>query len=103
ILILITPGGVLALALALSSLHRRARRAEIMWAWITVGSTLTLIFGYCMLVFDARYVLPIAPLLIALGARFLWPANDHSNPALIKFLPAALFIASVIFVGLYSG
>src|SRR5205814_1984925 len=52
ILILITPGGVLALALALSSLHRRARRAEIMWAWITVGSTLTLIFGYCMLVFD---------------------------------------------------
>jgi hypothetical protein len=103
ILILITPGGVLGVALALSSFHRHARRAELMWTWITVASTLTLMIGYCMLVFDARYVLPIAPLLIALGARFLWPANDHSIPALIKFLPAALFIASVIFVGFYSG
>lgn len=103
IMILITPGCLLALGLAFDSLRRHARRPEIIWAWITVVSAFTLILGYCMLVFDARYVLPIAPVLLVLSSRFLWPIKSDSSTALVTYAPAIMFIGSIIFLGLYSG
>ena len=36
-------------------------------------SALALVFAYSMLVFDSRYLLPLLPLVIAFGARFLVP------------------------------
>ena len=103
LMILITPGGLLALGLALSSLRRYARRPDNIWTFVTVGSAFTLISGYCMLVFDARYVLPLAPLLLALSSRFLWPIRGNSSTSLVNYAPATMFIGSIIFLGFYSG
>jgi hypothetical protein len=103
IIVLLTPGGLLALCLAIRRLHHASMRAEILWAWVIICTTLSLILGYGMLVFDARYVFPIVPLLIALGSRFLWPMENSSSTALAKYLPATLFFGSVIFLCSHSG
>lgn len=103
VLILITPGCGIAVLLALRRLRRVSMEADTIWAWVVAFNVLSLILAYCMLVFDARYVLPVAPLLIGLGARFLWPPGDHSIPPVVKFLPISLFIGSLIFLGFYRG
>ena len=93
ILILLTPGGLLALCLAIRRLHHASMRAEILWAWVIICSTLSLILGYGMLVFDARYVFPIVPLLMALGSRFLWPMEKGTSTV------GQIFACSSVFSG----
>jgi Dolichyl-phosphate-mannose-protein mannosyltransferase len=76
--ILMTPGGVVIFLLGTVILGRNRKRhpAEFHLALIISIGSLSLILAYCMLVFDGRYVLPLAPLLIAMSVRFLLPQQD---------------------------
>jgi hypothetical protein len=74
-LILLTPGGALSLPLMFVLLVQNRRRygVEVQFVCIALLSALALIVAYCMLVFDGRYVIPVLPLLIAIGCPLLFP------------------------------
>jgi len=86
LLVLLTPGGMLALLLCVIQLARnRARSPEhYRFVWIVLFTTVILVGAYCMLVFDGRYVIPMTPVLIALAVRFALPSNR------IKDLPQSV-------------
>ncbi len=73
--VLLTPGGILALFLGVIQLTRGRKQApgRFRFAWIVLFTTAALVTAYCMLVFDGRYVLPVAVVLMALGIRFAVP------------------------------
>src|SRR5216684_38588 len=90
LLVLLTPGGLLALLLCVVQLSRgRLRSPErYRFVWIVLFTTGALVGAYCMLVFDGRYVIPMTPVLIALAIRFAVPSNrikdlSQSGPATI--------------------
>jgi hypothetical protein len=97
IVILITPGGALAFLLALWC---KSRDQKII-AWIAVITSVLLIVGYCMLVFDGRYVLPLAPILIAIAVPFLFPSFSEPGNHSPRRLASALFAISTVFFTLY--
>lgn len=76
LLVLLTPGGVLALFLGVIQLTHCRRQASrrFRFAWIVLFTTSALVLAYCMLVFDGRYVLPISAVLMALSVRFAVPS-----------------------------
>ncbi len=102
ILILITPAGPLAIILALRFLKNEGMTEEKIWAWIVISSSIVSIFAYCMLVFDARYILPIVPLLIVLSARYCWPTESPAENHAVRLAPAVLLVASIIFFNCYK-
>jgi 4-amino-4-deoxy-L-arabinose transferase-like glycosyltransferase len=73
--VLLTPGGILALFLGVIQVTRVRKQAprRFRFAWIVLFTTAALVIAYCMLVFDGRYVLPMAAVLMALGIRFAVP------------------------------
>ena len=75
LLVLLTPGGILALFMGVIQLTRSRKQApaRFRFAWIVLFTTAALVIAYCMLVFDGRYVLPITAVLMALGIRFAVP------------------------------
>jgi 4-amino-4-deoxy-L-arabinose transferase-like glycosyltransferase len=77
LLVLLTPGGFLALFLGLIQMTRGRGQApaRFRFAWLVVLTTAALVAAYCMLVFDGRYVLPIAAVLMALSVRFALPSK----------------------------
>ena len=105
--ILLTPGGVFALAIMLVLLlrERALHGAEATFASIVLISTLAVITAYSMLVFDDRYAIPFVPVLIAIGCPILLPPRfsgtaPSANPWLQK-TALALFVASTIFLFTY--
>jgi len=108
LLVLLTPGGLLALLLCAIQLSREHRRfqARFQFAWIVTFATAALVAAYCMLVFDGRYVIPIAPVLIALAVRFVLPAGwvkDLPQPKEELSSPANVWrtaAAAVLLIGL---
>ena len=106
-LILLNPGGALALAVMAVLLVRNRERfqAEFFFAAIVLLSAAALIVAYCMLVFDGRYVIPIVPLLISICAPILLPADlapDAPHAAAwLRRLAAGLFLASIVFFATY--
>jgi hypothetical protein len=89
-LVLLTPGGLLALLLCIVQITRGRLRypAHYRFVWIVLFTTAALVAAYCMLVFDGRYVIPMTPVLIALAVRFAVPSNrikdlPRSEPAKI--------------------
>lgn len=105
--ILLTPAGMLALAVMLVLLLRdRDRyRSETAFVCVSLISTAALIGAYCMLVFDGRYVIPITPLLIAIGCPLLLPTRLVPAVPRLKHLWQRLGLvllgASLIFLALY--
>ncbi len=108
VVILLTPGGILALAAGLALLTRRraSYTPEATFAWISVANLATLIAAYGMLVFDARYVLPITPVLMAVASYFLIPGENASfagiQPApILRKTALGLLLASTVFLTFY--
>ncbi|MGB6500571.1 MAG: glycosyltransferase family 39 protein [Thermoplasmata archaeon] len=104
--ILLTPAGILALAVMLLLLIRdRRHAAETAFALIACLSSLALIVAYCMLVFDGRYVIPIAPVLIAISCPLVLPADVTAGaPRVSAGLQKAglgLLAGSVVFFAVY--
>jgi hypothetical protein len=75
LLVLLTPGGILAFCLGVVQTTRGRQRAPIQFrfAWIVLFTTAALVVAYCMLVFDGRYVLPITAVLMAVSIHFAVP------------------------------
>jgi len=75
LLVLLTPGGILALFLGVIQLTRHREKApeRFRFAWIALFTTAALVVAYCMLVFDGRYALPITAVLMTLCIRFAVP------------------------------
>jgi 4-amino-4-deoxy-L-arabinose transferase-like glycosyltransferase len=76
-LVLLTPGGILALFLGVIQLTRGRRQTpeRFRFAWIVLLTIAALVAAYCMLVFDGRYVLPVTAVLMALSIRFAVPVK----------------------------
>lgn len=106
-LILLTPGGALALATMLVLLGWRWReyRAEAVLAGIMVLNTISLIVAYCMLVFDGRYVIPIVPVLMAISCPAMLPGRFVPDaPRVAGWLQKTalgLLAASTVFFAVY--
>jgi hypothetical protein len=71
--IVVTPGMLFAFIFISSIMVHRRQHYPAEWrlAVIVASSAASLIFAYSMLVFDERYLYPLIPLLLAVGARFL--------------------------------
>jgi Dolichyl-phosphate-mannose-protein mannosyltransferase len=80
--IVVTPGVVLAFMITLALLTRKRSLYPVEWqlSAIVALSFLTLVTAYSMLVFDGRYLFPLVPLILAIGARFLIadPTLNHA-------------------------
>lgn len=91
LIILLTPGGIIALLTGMYLLFRHLRTfpSEAAFMGVVTVSVATLIGAYCMLVFDARYVTPITAVLIAWAARFIVPVRGNANPEIhpAPFIP----------------
>lgn len=73
LLIVVTPGGVVAFVFVVMVLVRRRRQSPVLFAMAAavVLGTVSLLLAYCMLVFDSRYLYPIIPLVLAIAVGFL--------------------------------
>jgi hypothetical protein len=70
--ILLTPGGVLAFGTVLLVLRRSAENgSERIFAVVVLVGSVALVLAYSMLVIDARYLIPIVPLWLAIGSGVL--------------------------------
>jgi 4-amino-4-deoxy-L-arabinose transferase-like glycosyltransferase len=107
LMILITPGGILAVLLAIAAAKRtsRNRQPEAWFLWIVLVSAASLMAAYCMLVFDERYLYPIVPLLIAVAVPFVAPlrsgGNQSANFYRLRAVALALLVVSTLFLFLY--
>jgi len=80
-LVLLTPGGVMALILCVVQLTRQRRNypAYFRLVWIALLTTTALVLAYGMLVFDGRYAIPMTPILIGLAIRFALPPGKTKD------------------------
>ena len=104
ITILLTPGGLLAVILVLLATRTRGQQPEVQLIRIVFLEAVILVIAYCMLVLDARYVLPLAPLLMAVGVPFVIPAKMQSVSVRfpqVRMVAAALLVLSTIFFHVY--
>jgi hypothetical protein len=95
LLIVITPGGLIAFGFVVVVLAGRRGQmpAEFTLAAVVALDGISLLLGYCMLVFDERYLFPIIPPLLALGVGAVL---DRDSPALRVWQRA---IAALIVLG----
>jgi 4-amino-4-deoxy-L-arabinose transferase-like glycosyltransferase len=94
--ILLTPGGLLAILLALLAMRTRTQQPEAQLILIVFLEAAILVLAYSMLVLDARYLIPLAPLLIAVGVPFVIPTRRP------QFVPDRFLRARVIAAGLLA-
>jgi hypothetical protein len=75
LLVLLTPGGLLAFLVCVVQVSRHRRVLGVHWPYLLIGllTTVAMLLAYCMLVFDGRYVIPVTPVLIALSIRYAFP------------------------------
>lgn len=107
IVILLTPGGVVALFAMLVLLVRNLRlhAEEAIATGAALVSMLGALAAYCMLVFDGRYVIPVVAVLIAIASPILLPptlAGSAPSPSPWIWKSAlSLFAVSTIFFAVY--
>jgi hypothetical protein len=96
--IVATPGGIAAFIAMLAIVTRRRRQCFAEWqlAVVIAASALSLILAYSMLVFDARYLFPLMPLVLALAARFLIPDSEFSHAGWRKLSIALVALGIII-------
>ncbi|MGO9863146.1 MAG: ArnT family glycosyltransferase [Terriglobales bacterium] len=102
LLIVVTPGGLMAFVFVVVDLARRRERNPVeftLTAVVALGGV-SLLLAYCMLVFDGRYLYPIIPLELAIAVGFL----DRMGPALRIWRRAmiALIVLGILASLVYS-
>jgi hypothetical protein len=100
--ILLTPGGLLAILLALFAMRTRTQQPEAQLILIVFLEAAILVVAYSMLVLDARYLTPLAPLLIAVGVPSVIPARETQFvtdrfPRGRAFAGALLILSTIFF------
>jgi hypothetical protein len=95
--IVATPGVLIAFIATLAIITRRRHQYPVEWrfALVVAASALSLVLAYSMLVFDARYLYPLIPLVLAIAARFLIPDGEFNHDGWRK-LSIALVILGII-------
>ena len=106
IIIVATPGGVVAFLTATWVLARKRRQyplAARISIVIAMGAV-SLVLAYSMLVFDTRYLFPLTPLLLAVAARVFVPepGGDPIAGRTIRMLSVVLAVLGVIASLVYS-
>lgn len=100
-MIVATPGGGIAFIATLAIVIRRRRQYPVEWRLCAViaASAIGLVFAYCMLVFDSRYLYPLTPVVLAIAARFLIPDADwdHNRWRVIAVALVALGVIASTF------
>jgi Dolichyl-phosphate-mannose-protein mannosyltransferase len=101
-MIVATPGGLIAFIATLMIVARRRLQYPVEWrfALVVAASALILVLAYSMLVFDARYLYPLIPLVLAIAARFLIPDREFNHGGWRKLSIALVFlgiIASMVY------
>lgn len=102
LLILITPGGLLAFAYVVYVLFRRRVSAptNFVFAAVALLGLLGILFAYCMLAFDGRYLYPVIPPILAVTAGFFLPEVGPTSKAL-RVAVNTLIVAGVLVSVLY--
>jgi len=97
IMIVATPGGLIAFIATLTIVTRRRHqyRVESRLAAVIAASALSLVLAYSMLVFDARYLFPLIPLVLAISARFLVPDSEFNHDPWRKLSIAMVVLGTV--------
>ena len=96
LLIVVTPGGLAAYVVVVAVMARRREQnlAEFTLALVITLAIASLLPAYCMLVFDARYIYPLIPLLLAIAVGFLklmGPAWRIWRTAIIVMIVLGIF------------
>jgi len=96
-MVVATPGGLVAFlaTLAIVSGRRRQYRVEWQMSVVVAASAMSLMLAYSMLVFDARYLFPLMPLLLAIATRFLIPDLEFNHDGWRKLSIALVVLGSV--------
>ena len=96
-MIVATPGGLIAFIAALMILTGRRRQYPVEWrfAVVVAASALSLVVTYSTLVFDERYLFPLIPLVLAIAARFLIPDIEFDHDAWRKLCVALVVLGTV--------
>ncbi len=102
LLIVVTPGGLLAFGFAITFLFRRREEypIELTMAVVLAFAICVMLVTYCSLVFDSRYLYPVIPPLLAFCVFFL----RQSDPQLRVWrrLVGALIVLGILFTLVYS-
>ncbi len=105
IAILITPGGIVAILLAAFYVRGKELSSDKILLIVVLFCAATLVLGYCMLVFDGRYVIPLAPPLISIAAGFVLPKTiyprSQTSSNLASVCAFALLAISAVFFQMY--
>lgn len=105
ILVLLTPGGILAIVLALLAGRRDTASPESQLIFIAVLDAASLVVGYSILVFDRRYVLPLIPIFIAISIAFVLPYARIPGFAAVssraRAVAGILVLCGVVFFQIY--
>ncbi len=98
VVIVATPGGLIAFIATLAIVIRRKHQypVERRFAVVVAAGALSLVLAYSMLVFDARYLYPLIPLVLAIAARFLVPDSEHTYDGWRKLAIALVILGTVI-------
>jgi hypothetical protein len=95
--IVATPGGLIAFIATLAFVTGRRHQYPVEWrfAFVVAASALSLVLAYSMLVFDARYLFPLMPLVLALAARFLIPDSEFNHDGWRKLSIALVILGTI--------
>ncbi|MGO9085691.1 MAG: ArnT family glycosyltransferase [Candidatus Sulfotelmatobacter sp.] len=96
-LIVATPGGLLAYVFALAMVARRKIQYPTEWSFVIVSAiaALALVAAYSMLVFDSRYLFPLVPLVLAVASGFL-AGKSEFHPRWLRICQALVVVGLVI-------
>lgn len=95
--IVATPGVLIAFIITLAVLTSSRQLYPVEWRLVTIISLsfFSLVLAYSMLVFDGRYLFPLIPLVLAVGARFL-VADDRFNHSGWRRVSIALAVLGIV-------
>ncbi len=106
IIIVVTPGGVVAFLAATWILVRKRVEYPVppRISIVIASGAVTMVLAYSMLVFDRRYLFPLIPLLLAIAARVFVaePGGNLIAGRTIRVLSAVLAVLGVLVSMVYS-
>jgi hypothetical protein len=103
LLLVITPGGLIAFAFVVAVLVKRRDQnpVEFTMAAVVILGCVSLLLAYCMLVFDGRYLYPLIPLLLAIAVGFFLDRMGPV-PSFLRWATITLLVLGILVSLTYS-
>lgn len=98
LVIVVTPGVLLAFVavLVIVASRRCEHSAEWQFSIVVAASALSLVGAYSMLVFDARYLFPLIPLILTVASSFLIPNREFDHDLCRKMSVVLVFVGILV-------